>query len=172
MKRKDLKGKRVAALVSGGLDSTIIVHWLSSAGVKVLAITVDLGQPDEKDMRGVAERMRKAGAEEAIILYGKTALAEYMLKVIQGLAHHEGGYMNTTGIARMATVATALPEISKRGINIVTHGATGRGNDQVRFELGTIMLAPEMTQCRGYPTFPGTCGAGDDDILFFCNPVT
>jgi len=60
------------------------------------------------------------------------------------LAHHEGGYMNTTGIARMATVYVVLPEIKKRGIEILTHGATGRGNDQVRFELAPAMLAPEI----------------------------
>lgn len=144
MDRMSLKGQKVAALVSGGLDSTTIVHWLSAAGVRVLAITVDLGQPDEADLSQVPQRMKTAGAEEAILIDGKRILAEFMLQVIWGLAHHEGGYMNTTGIARMATVYVALPELKSRGINVLTHGATGRGNDQVRFELATAMLNPEI----------------------------
>ena len=144
MIKRDLKEKQVAALVSGGLDSTTIIHWLSSNGVKITAITVDLGQPDEKNLNDVSRRMKAAGAKEAIIVDGKKTLAGFMMQVIQGLAHHEGGYMNTTGIARMATVYVALPEIKKRGIKIITHGATGRGNDQVRFELAPAMLAPEI----------------------------
>ncbi len=142
--REILKGKQVAALVSGGLDSTCIIKWLSLAGVEVLAVIVDLGQPDEKDLDDIVRRMKLAGAYEAILVDGKETLAKYMLQVIQGLGHHEGGYMNTTGIARMATVAVALPEIQKRGIEIVTHGATGRGNDQVRFELAVVMLDPSL----------------------------
>lgn len=144
MQRKDLVGKKVAALVSGGLDSTTIIHWLSKAGVDVLAITVDLGQPDETNMNDIPRRMKVAGAKDAILIDGKKVLAEYMMQVIQGQAYYEGGYWNTTGIARMATMAVALPEIKKRNIKVITHGATGRGNDQVRFELGTAMLTPEI----------------------------
>lgn len=144
MRRNDLANKKVLALVSGGLDSTTIVKWLSLAGVEVLAVTVDLGQPDEPNLASIPARMKAAGASEALLLDGKERLAEYMLQVIHGLAAHEGGYWNTTGIARMATVATVLPLIRHHGVEIVTHGATGRGNDQVRFELALAMLAPEV----------------------------
>jgi len=144
MKRQDLAGKQVAALVSGGLDSTTFIHWLSKAGVRVLAITADLGQPDEKGMDDILRRMKAAGAEEAISVDARELLAKYMMMLIQGIAHHEGGYMNTTGIARMATIAAVLPELEKRNIKVMIHGATGRGNDQVRFELGPAMLAPEI----------------------------
>ncbi|GIX06684.1 MAG: argininosuccinate synthase [Candidatus Poribacteria bacterium] len=144
MVRNDLIGKRVLALVSGGLDSTTIVHWLSSAGVEVTAVTVDLGQPDEPDLSAIPARMKAAGAADAFLLDGKERLAEYMLQVIHGMAYHEGGYWNTTGIARMAAVATVLPVIRERKIDVVTHGATGRGNDQVRFELALAMLEPRV----------------------------
>ncbi|MCJ7804632.1 argininosuccinate synthase, partial [Patescibacteria group bacterium] len=144
LNRKNLKDKWVAGLFSGGLDSTVIVHWLSQAGINVLSITVDLGQPDEQNIKDIPRRMRNAGAQEAILVNGKEILARYMLQVIQGQACHEGGYWNTTGIARAATVVASLPAIQKRGIKFLTHGATGRGNDQVRFELVPAMLSPEI----------------------------
>jgi argininosuccinate synthase len=144
MTRQEVKGQRVLALVSGGLDSTTIVHWLAQAGANVIAATVDLGQPDEPDLANVPARMRQAGAAEAVLLDGRERLAEYMLQVIHGLACHEGEYWNTTGIARMATVATVLPLLRQSVAGVVTHGATGRGNDQVRFEVALAMLAPDV----------------------------
>jgi len=70
MIKNDLKGKKVAALVSGGLDSTTIIKWLSSGGVKITAIVVDVGQSDEKNLNDVVRRMKAAGAEEAIVVDG------------------------------------------------------------------------------------------------------
>ncbi|MDA1192026.1 MAG: argininosuccinate synthase [Candidatus Poribacteria bacterium] len=144
MTRDDLIGKKTLALVSGGLDSTTIVHWLAQAGVDVTGATVDLAQPDEKDLSEVPARMKAAGATDSILIDGRERLAEYMLQTIHGMGYHEGGYWNTTGIARMATMAVVLPEIRRREIEVITHGATGRGNDQVRFELALAHLAPEV----------------------------
>lgn len=143
MTRDSLRGKKVLALVSGGLDSTTIVHWLAASGVDVTGVTVDLGQPDEPDLSDVPARMRAAGATDSVLVDGRERLAEYMMQVIHGQAYHEGMYWNTTGIARMATVAVVLPDVRARGIDVLTHGATGRGNDQVRFELALAMLAPD-----------------------------
>ncbi len=140
----DLNGVRVASFVSGGLDSTTMVSWLKERGAKVTTLIGDLGQPEETDMSDVVRRMIAAGAEEAILVDAKKLLAEYGLLVVQGQGAYEGGYLNTTGIARMALIKAALPEIKQRGIEIVTHGATGRGNDQVRFEIGVYHLAPEL----------------------------
>ena len=132
-----LKGKTVGAAVSGGLDSCTITKWLVDNGVKVVCFTADLGQPDERDVSEIRERMLACGAEDAIIVDAKDALAEAGIRLIQCQAMYEGGYWNTTGIARHVTVKALLPEMEKRRITVLTHGATGRGNDQVRFQLAT-----------------------------------
>ena len=140
-----LKGKTVGAAVSGGLDSCTITKWLVDNGVKVVCFTADLGQPDERDVSEIRERMLACGAEEAVIVDAKDALAAEGIRLIQCQAMYEGGYWNTTGIARHVTVEALLPEMEKRGITILTHGATGRGNDQVRFQLATNMLNPHFS---------------------------
>ena len=128
--------------VSGGLDSCTVTHWLSQRGVEVHAFTVDLGQPDEEDLGAVADRMRLCGATQADVIDGRLGLAQAGIKVIQAQARYEGGYWNTTGIARPVTVAAILPELEERSIGVLFHGATGRGNDQVRFQIGANMLSP------------------------------
>ena len=140
-----LKGQTVGAAVSGGLDSCTITKWLVDNGVNVVCLTADLGQPDERDVDEIKGRMLACGAQEAVIVDAKDALAEEGLKLIQCQAKYEGGYWNTTGIARHVTVKALLPEMEKRGISILTHGATGRGNDQVRFQLATNMLNPHFS---------------------------
>ena len=130
--------------VSGGLDSCTVTHWLNERGVDVHALTVDLGQPDEDNLDDVAERMIECGASHADVLDGREALAEAGLQVIQSQARYEGGYWNTTGIARPVTVAAMLPVLADRGIGVLFHGATGRGNDQVRFQLVSNMLMPSL----------------------------
>lgn len=145
---RELKDKGVTIVggaVSGGLDSCTVTHWLSSKGFSVHCFTVDLGQPDEEDLSAIKERMLGCGAEGAYIVPGQQALAEAGLKVIQAQARYEGGYWNTTGIARPITVRAILPELQKRGIGVLFHGATGRGNDQVRFQLASNMLDPSLT---------------------------
>ena len=88
--------------------------------------------------------MLACGAKSAHILPGKEALIAEGIKVIQAQAKYEGGYWNTTGIARPITVRAVLPEMESRGIDVFFHGATGRGNDQMRFERYTNVLAPKM----------------------------
>ena len=135
----------VGGAVSGGLDSCTATHWLSAKGLDVHCFTVDLGQPDEEDLDAVADRMLRCGAIAADIVPGQEPLVEAGLKVIQAQARYEGGYWNTTGIARPITVRAILPELQAHGIGVLFHGATGRGNDQVRFQLATNMLVPDMT---------------------------
>ena len=127
MRIEDLAGTTIGAAVSGGLDSCTITRWLVEEGVGVVALTADLGQPDEDDINDVAERMRVAGAKEALIADAREALARAGLEVIQAQAKYEGGYWNTTGIARYATVAAILPELTERGLTVLSHGATGAG---------------------------------------------
>ena len=130
--------------MSGGLDSCTVTHWLKGKGFSVHCYTVDLGQPDEESLDAVKERMVGCGAECAHIIPGQDALAEAGLKVIQSQARYEGGYWNTTGIARPITVGAMLPEIQGQGIGVLFHGATGRGNDQVRFQLAANTLDPSL----------------------------
>lgn len=144
MKAQDLKGKTIGFAGSGGLDSCTITRWLAEQGVRVVCFTADLGQPDEDDTEAIKERMLMAGAEEFVLLPVKEAIAKIGLSVIQTQACYEGRYWNTTGIARCVLVKDMIQEMQKRGLTILSHGATGRGNDQVRFQLITNMLAPEF----------------------------
>jgi argininosuccinate synthase len=130
--------------VSGGLDSCTVTHWLNENGVQVHCFTVDLGQPDEENLQAVADRMLACGASQATILPGKELLADAGLKVLQAQARYEGGYWNTTGIARPVTVKAILDSLKNDDINVLFHGATGRGNDQVRFQLTSNMLQPDL----------------------------
>ena len=144
MKAQDLKGKTIAFAGSGGLDSCTITRWLTEQDVRVVCCTADLGQPDEEDIEAIKERMLLSGAADFVLLPAKEALASAGLSIIQSQACYEGRYWNTTGIARCVLVKAMLPEMKKRGLSILSHGATGRGNDQVRFQLITNMLAPDF----------------------------
>jgi len=130
--------------VSGGLDSCTVTHWLAKKGIKVHCFTVDLGQPDESDISEVSTRMTECGAESAMIVPGQDELAKAGLKVIQAQSKYEGGYWNTTGIARPVTVEVILREFHTKEISVLFHGATGRGNDQVRFQLAANIINPEV----------------------------
>jgi argininosuccinate synthase len=144
MKAQDLQGKTIAFAGSGGLDSCTITRWLTDLGVNVVCFTADLGQPDEDDVSAIRERMLLAGAKEFVLLPVREAIAEIGVKLIQAQACYEGRYWNTTGIARCVLTKAMIEEMKKRELTILSHGATGRGNDQVRFQLITNMLAPEF----------------------------
>lgn len=139
----ELRGAKVGICVSGGLDSRTLARKLTDSGIDVLGFTADLGQPDETDIRAVRTRMAVCGVDTVIVDL-KKAMAEACFAVIQAQAMYDGGYWNTTGIARAVTVRGLLPEMKKRGCTVLAHGATGRGNDQVRFERYTNVLAPGM----------------------------
>jgi len=144
MKASELRGKTIAFAGSGGLDSCTITRWLADQGVSVVCCTVDMAQPDEDDIGAIEKRMRLAGASDFVLLNAREEIAQAGLNVIQNQAIYEGRYWNTTGIARYVIVEAVLKEMRKRNLEVFSHGATGRGNDQVRFQLGMNMLAPGM----------------------------
>jgi argininosuccinate synthase len=144
MRATELMGERVAFAASGGLDSCTITRWLTDQGIKVVAFTADLAQPDEPDFGAIEHRMRAAGAVDFIAIDLKREIAEAGIAGIQAQACYEGRYWNTTPLGRQVTASGLLPEIQKRGIKIFSHGATGRGNDQVRFQLIANMLEPSL----------------------------
>lgn len=143
MKLADLKGEKVGICVSGGLDSRTVTMVLREAGVEVACFTADLGQPDEADINGVVEKMTPCGVETSVVDL-KHEMAEACFEVVKAQAMYDGGYWNSTGIARAVTVRGLVAAMKAQGCTVLAHGATGRGNDQMRFERYTNVLAPEM----------------------------
>ncbi len=143
MKIKGLKKEKIGICVSGGLDSKAVTKRLVEEGLEVVCFCADLGQPDEKDINDVKERMAPCGAETVIVDL-RNEMAEACFEVIKGQATYDGGYWNSTGVARAVTVQGLLPAMQKERCTVLAHGATGRGNDQLRFERYTNLLAPEM----------------------------
>ena len=185
MNYKQLEGQTIGAAVSGGLDSCTISQWLVDNGVEVVAFTADLGQPDEINVDDIKTRMLASGAKEAVMVNAKEAMAMAGIHVIQAQAQYEGGYWNTTGIARHVTVEALVPEMEKRGISVLTHGATGRGNDQVRFQLATNMMNPkfevyapwrDVALWEDFPNPKETDFPGRTEMIDYCNakglPIT
>jgi len=143
MRLADLHDKTIGMCVSGGLDSKTVTKRLTSEGLRVICFTADLGQPDEADIHDIARRMAPCGAETVIVDL-KAEIADMCLEVVKAGAMYDGGYWNTTGIGRAVTVRGLARAMQERGIQVLAHGATGRGNDQMRFERYTRSLAPEM----------------------------
>lgn len=141
---RDLKGKQVALAASGGLDSCTVTRWLVDNDVDVVSVTADIGQPDEVDIEDIRKRMLACGASDAVMVDLKDALAEAAVVLLTANARYEGGYWNTTGIARHITTRGLLGVMKARGIDVLVHGATGRGNDQVRFQLVANMMDPSV----------------------------
>jgi argininosuccinate synthase len=177
MQVTELKGKTIMMAVSGGLDSCTITHWLKQHDVEVVAYTGDLGQPDEEDIEDVRARMQACGVSEMILQDLKAPLCRAGLQLIQSQAAYEGGYWNTTGIGRHVVVRGMVPLMQERGIEILGHGATGRGNDQVRFQLAPQMLAPAVRVYAPWrdPNFLSVFG-GRKEMIDYCQehklPIT
>ena len=143
MRIGDLAGEKIGICVSGGLDSKSVTARLIEAGLDVVGFTADLAQPDEDDIEDIPRRMAPTGAETRIVDL-KDGMARAAQLVIKAQATYDGGYWNTTGLARAVTVHGLLDAMRAEGCTVLAHGATGRGNDQLRFERYTNVLAPEM----------------------------
>lgn len=145
MNLKDLKGQTIAFAASGGLDSCTITHWLTENGVKVVAFTADLAQSDETDFGAIEKRMRACGAVDFVGMPLQKEMAEAGIAGIQAQTLYEGRYWCTTPLGRQVTTKGMVEAVKKKGIKIISHGATGRGNDQVRFQLISNMLEPSLS---------------------------
>jgi argininosuccinate synthase len=119
---------------SGGLDTTVILHWLRQNGWDVATYTANLGQPDA-DLEAAAEKARSLGAVDSFVddLRGEL-VDEFFLPVLQMHARYEGRYLLGTSIARIPTARGQMRYAKRIGGNVLVHGSTGKGNDQVRFE--------------------------------------
>lgn len=136
--------EKVVLAYSGGLDTSIIIPWLKeNYGYEVIAVAVDLGQGEELD--NLEEKAIKSGAGKVYILDRKREFVEdFIWPTLKAGAIYEGKYLLGTSFAR-PLIAKCLVEIAEQeGATAVAHGATGKGNDQVRFELSVKALKPEL----------------------------
>ena len=136
--------KKVVLAYSGGLDTTVIIPWLKeNYDSEVIAVCVDVGQGNELD--GLEERALSTGASKLYIEnITDSFVDDYVIPCVQANAVYEGKYLLGTSMARPG-IAKALVDIAlKEGAYAICHGATGKGNDQVRFELTIKALAPEL----------------------------
>lgn len=137
--------KKIVLAYSGGLDTSVIIPWLKEnyEGCEVIAVCGDVGQGDETDI--VYEKAIKSGASKCYIVDLKEEFVkDCVWPVIKAGAVYEGKYLLGTATAR-PLIAKALVEVAeKEGAEYICHGATGKGNDQVRFELGVKALNPDI----------------------------
>ncbi len=143
MDKKDIK--KVVLAYSGGLDTSIIIPWLKENynNCEVIAVSADVGQGTELD--GLEEKAIKTGASKLYIEDLKEEfIQDYVYPTVQAGAIYENRYMLGTSFAR-PIIAKRIAEIAvKEGADAICHGCTGKGNDQVRFELAIKALAPDM----------------------------
>ena len=136
--------EKVILAYSGGLDTTAIIPWLKeNFDYEVICVCIDCGQGEELD--GLEERAKFCGASK---LYIEDVVDEfcdeYVVPCVQAHAVYENKYLLGTSMAR-PVIAKRLVEIArKEGATAICHGATGKGNDQIRFELGIKALAPDL----------------------------
>ena len=133
---------KVVLAYSGGLDTSVIIPWLKeNYGAEVIAVCVNLGQPEDYD--AVEKKAIKSGATKAYIIDAQEEfVSDYIWPVVKAGAVYEGKYLLGTSFAR-PLIAKKLVEIAaQEGADAIAHGATGKGNDQVRFELTIKALSP------------------------------
>jgi argininosuccinate synthase len=139
--------RRVVLAYSGGLDTSVAVRWLMEhMGAEVVAVAVDVGQPsDGQDWEVVRARALAAGAVEAVVVDARRELAEeFCVPAVKANATYEGKYPLVSALSRPVIVRHLVAAARQHGADAVAHGCTGKGNDQVRFEVGTRSLAPDL----------------------------
>jgi argininosuccinate synthase len=141
--------QRVVLAYSGGLDTSIAVRWLmENHGVEVIAVAVDVGQAADsknEDWDAIRKRALAAGAIEATVIDARAEMAEdFCMPALLANAKYEGKYPLVSALSRPVIVRHLVAEARRHGASAVAHGCTGKGNDQVRFEVGTRALAPDL----------------------------
>lgn len=158
--------EKVILAYSGGLDTTAIIPWLKeNFNYEVICVCVDCGQ--ESELEGLDERAKLCGAEK---LYIEDVIDEfcdeYVVPCVQGHAVYENKYLLGTSMAR-PVIAKRLVEIArKEGATAICHGATGKGNDQIRFELGIKALAPDLKIIAAWRNDKWTLDSRESEIEY------
>ena len=158
--------EKVILAYSGGLDTTAIIPWLKeNFDYEVICVCIDCGQGEELD--GLNERALSCGASK---LYIEDVIDEfcdeYIVPCVQAHAVYENKYLLGTSMAR-PVIAKRLVEIArKEGASAICHGATGKGNDQIRFELGIKALAPDLKIIAAWRNDAWTLKSREDEIAY------
>jgi argininosuccinate synthase len=138
--------KRVVLAYSGGLDTSVAVKWISEEwGAEVIALAVDVGQGAGDDWETIRGRALAAGAVEAIVVDARAEFAEqFVVPALRANALYEGKYPLVSALSRPVIVRHLVRAAREHNADAVAHGCTGKGNDQVRFEVSARALAPDL----------------------------
>ena len=149
-----LQVKKVVLAYSGGLDTSIIIPWLrENYHCEVIAMVGDVGQGD--DYEAVREKAIRTGASEVFVEdLRKEFITDYLWKAVQAGAIYEGKYLLGTSLARPVLAKAQVEVAIKTGADALAHGCTGKGNDQVRFELTYKALAPQLKVIAPWREWP------------------
>ena len=136
--------KKIVLAYSGGLDTSVAIRWLQEErGFDVVALTIDLG--NEKDLQTAERRAMEIGAVKAIVRDGKQPFIDYFaFPALMAGAVYEGQYLLATAIGRPLIAKMLVDVAREEGATAIAHGCTGKGNDQVRFDVSTKALAPDL----------------------------
>jgi argininosuccinate synthase len=135
---------KVVLAYSGGLDTSVAVRWIQEKyGMDVIALTIDVG--NERDFTAVRDKALKVGAVKSLVVDAKQLFVDYFLfPALQANALYEGQYPLATALSRPLMVKLLVDTAEEEGATAVAHGCTGKGNDQVRFDVGINTLAPDL----------------------------
>jgi len=137
-------GDKAVLAYSGGLDTSVTIRWLAERGYEVHAVAVDVGQ--QEDFDAIVERGERAGAASVRVIDAVDRYAaDYLTPAIKANAMYEGKYPMVSGLARPAIAEEVIAAARQVDAAVVAHGCTGKGNDQVRFEVSFAVLAPDLT---------------------------
>ena len=136
--------KRVVLAYSGGLDTSVAVRWMiEEMGVEVIALAADVGQGGDWD--AIKQRALAAGATDAVVLDLRDEFAnDFVAPALRANAKYEGKYPLISSLSRPIIVKHLVAAARHHGADAIAHGCTGKGNDQVRFEVSTAALAPDL----------------------------
>src|SRR5450759_2481161 len=155
---------------SGGLDTSVLLSWIKETyDAEMIAFCANIGQ--EEELRGLEAKARKTGASKIYIVDLQEEFArDFIFPIIQANAVYEGQYFLGTSIARPLIAKGMIEVARKEKADAIAHGATGKGNDQVRFELTAAALAPDLQviapwrDARYRDEFPGRA-----EMIAYCD---
>src|SRR5258708_12821091 len=152
MQKHKTAGETIVLAYSGGLDTSVAVAWLRETyGFEVVTCTGNLGSV--KDLAGIQRKAIQSGAKKAIVHDARETFVKFFLwPALQAGALYEGRYPLATALGRPLLAKLLVDAAREEGARFVAHGSTGKGNDQVRFDLAVGALAPEMTLIAPLPS--------------------